>query len=108
MMRCAGELRREPTPAEAKLWAYLRAHRGNGVHFRRQHTIGNYIVDFCAPRIKLAIEVDGSQHLEQQEYDDERMAFISAQGYRGLRFWNDDVLNDIEGVMSVVLRAISG
>ena len=108
MMHRAGELRREPTPAEAKLWAYLRAHRANGIHFRRQFAIGTNIVDFCAPRIRLVIEVDGSLHLDQQEYDDERTVFLESKGYRVLRFWNGDVLNDIEGVMSVVLREISG
>ncbi len=59
MLHRAGELRKEPTPAESKLWAYLRALRDDGVHFRRQHAIGPYIVDFCAPRRKLIIELDG-------------------------------------------------
>ncbi len=59
----AKQLHRNMTPAEAKLWAYLRAHRLNGVHFRNQHAIGNYVVDFCAPREKIVIELDGSQHL---------------------------------------------
>jgi len=67
MMHRAGELLREQTPAEAKLWAYLRAQRANGVHFRRQHAIGPYITDFCAPLQKLVIELDGSQHLDQEE-----------------------------------------
>ncbi len=66
------QLHREMTPAEVKLWSHLRAHRMGDVHFRNQHAIGNYIVDFCAPRKKLIIELDGSQHLEQQEYDEER------------------------------------
>lgn len=70
-MHRAGELRRNQTPAEAKLWAYLRAHRLEGVGFRRQHAIGPYITDFCAPRRKLVIEVDGGQHLDQTEYDRE-------------------------------------
>jgi very-short-patch-repair endonuclease len=65
----AGELRKESGPVEVKLWAYLRSLREDGIHFRRQHAIGPFIADFCAPRNKLIIEVDGSQHLEQEEYD---------------------------------------
>ena len=103
IMHRAGELRQEPTPAEAKLWTYLRAHRFTDVHFRRQHAIGPYIVDFCAPSRKLIIEVDGSQHLDQSESDAERTAFLASKGYRVLRFWNSDVMNKITDVIGVVL-----
>ena len=103
----AGCAREEQTPAEAKLWAYLRTRRTNGIDFRRQHAIGPYITDFCAPRRKLVIEVDGSQHLDQQEYDAERTAFLKAQGYTILRFWNGDVMNNIEGVLGVILEETS-
>lgn len=72
------------------------------IHFRNQHAIGNYIVDFCAPRKKLIIELDGSQHLEQQEYDDERTKYLEAHGYRVLRFWNHDVINHIDDVLRVI------
>ena len=99
----AGELRREPTPAEAKLWTFLRAHRFTDVHFRRQHAIGPYIVDFCSPNRKLIIEVDGSQHLDHKEYDSERTAYLEARGYRVLRFWNSDVMNRISDLMAMVL-----
>ena len=102
-MHRAGELRRNQTEAEAKLWAYLRAHRANGVHFRRQYAIGKYIVDFCAIRKKLIIEVDGSQHIDQEEYDKERTIFLESKGYRVLRFWNNEVLKNIEEVMAVIL-----
>ncbi len=67
-----------------------------GVHFRNQHAIGNYVVDFCAPRKKLIVELDGSQHLEQEEYDNERTEFFKSKGYQVLRFWNNDILNDIQ------------
>jgi very-short-patch-repair endonuclease len=106
MQRRAAELRRNQTEAEAKLWTYLRAHRANGVHFRRQHAIGNFVVDFCAPRKKLIIEVDGGQHLEQEEYDIERTRFLESQGYKVLRFWNNEILKDIEGVMHVILDVL--
>jgi very-short-patch-repair endonuclease len=104
MMRRAGELRKNQTRAEAKLWSRLRAHHLDGVQFRRQHAIGNYIVDFCAPRRKLIIEVDGSQHVQQVEDDQERTEYLESKGYRLLRFWNRDVLKDIDTVMNAVWR----
>jgi very-short-patch-repair endonuclease len=94
-------------PAEAKLWVYLRAHRAYGVGFRCQHAIGPYITDFCAPRRKLVIEVDGSQHLDQEEYDTEQTAWLEHHGYRVLRFWNSNVMNKINDVMAVILEALS-
>jgi very-short-patch-repair endonuclease len=103
----AKELRHDPTPAEVKLWARLRAHRMDNVHFRNQHAIGNYIVDFCAPRRKLIIELDGSQHFEQEEHDTERTEFLKSKGYKVLRFWNDDVMNNIDSVLNVVWDALN-
>ena len=107
MMRRAGELRQNQTEAEAKLWSRLRAHRMAGVQFRRQHAIGNYIVDFCSPRRKLIIELDGSQHLDQAEYDAKRTKHLEAKGYRVLRFWNNDVMNDIEIVLNTIWNEIN-
>ena len=78
------------------------------VHFRNQHAIGKYIVDFCAPRKKLVIELDGSQHLEQQEYDEERTKYLAARGYRVLRFWNHDVMNDLDSVLKVIWDVLEG
>ena len=104
----AKELHRNLTPAEAMLWTKLRAHRMAGVHFRNQHAIGSYVVDFCAPRKKLIIELDGSQHLEQDEYDRERTAFFKSKGYRVLRLWNNDVLNDLDSVLKVILWTLNG
>lgn len=98
----AKELRRDMTPAEIKLWARLRAHLTADAHFRSQHAIGNYIVDFCAPRKKLIVELDGSQHLEQEEYDAERTEFLKSKGYKVLRFWNNDVMNNIDSVLNVI------
>ena len=98
----AKALHRNMSPAEAKLWKHLRAHRMGDVHFRNQHAIGQYIVDFCAPRKKLIIELDGSQHLDQKEYDDERTKYLELRGYRVLRFWNNDVLNKIDDVLKVI------
>ena len=94
-------LRKESTPAEQKLWSKIRNDQ-LGSTFRRQHAIGNYIVDFCSPRRKLIIEVDGSQHLDQAEYDLQRTKYLEAKGYRVLRFWNNEVMNEIEAVLNVI------
>jgi len=102
----AKELHRNLTVAEVRLWMRLKSHQLKGGHFRCQHAIGNYIVDFCAPRKKLIIELDGSQHLQQIEYDEKRTAFLEFKGYRILRFWDNDVMNDIEGVLRAIELAL--
>ena len=79
----------------------------DGVQFRRQHAIGNYIVDFISPRRKLVIEVDGSQHLDQVEYDLARTKYLQSLGYRVLRFWNHDVLSDMDTVLHVIWEEIN-
>lgn len=102
----ARKLRKELTPAERKLWAYLRGDKLNGINFRRQHAIGNYIADFCSPKAKLIIELDGSQHLEQEEYDAERTKYLESQGYKVIRFWNNQIMNDMNGVILALTFAI--
>lgn len=101
----AKQLHRNMTSAEVKLWAKLRAHQLN-IHFRNQHAIGKYVVDFCAPRKKLIIELDGSQHLEQEEYDQERTHYLESQGYTVLRFWNNQVMSNIESVILAITQAL--
>jgi very-short-patch-repair endonuclease len=101
----AVELRKELTPAERKLWARLRNDQ-LGVTFRRQHAVGNYIPDFCSPKAKLVIELDGSQHLEQEEYDQERTKYLESLGYKVIRFWNTDVINNTEGVILTIIHAM--
>jgi very-short-patch-repair endonuclease len=98
----ARQLRKELTPAEQRLWVYLRNNKLNGVNFRRQHAIGSYIVDFVSIKHKLVIELDGSQHLNQEERDAERTQYLESQGYKVIRFWNDKVENDIEGVVRAI------
>jgi very-short-patch-repair endonuclease len=100
-------LRREQTPAEARLWSRLRDHQLNGIGFRRQHAIGPYIADFCAPKYKLIIELDGSQHLDQKEYDTQRTKFLEDQKYQILRYWNNDVMNNIENVTQDIILALN-
>ncbi len=102
----AGELRKESTPAERKLWAYLRGDKLNRVNFRRQHAIGKYIPDFCSVEAKLIIELDGSQHLQQEDYDIERTKYLESQGYKVIRFWNDAVMKDINGVIRAILQSM--
>ncbi len=99
------QLRKKSTPAERKLWSRIRDEQ-LGVTFRRQHAVGIYIPDFCSPKAKLIIELDGSQHLEQQEHDEERTKYLESQGYKVVRFWNNDVLKDIENVIRVILFAM--
>ena len=99
------ELRKELTPAERKLWALIRNDQ-LGVNFRRQHAIGNYIPDFVCIEKKLIIELDGSQHLEQEEYDEERTKYLNALGYKVIRFWNNDVTNKIDGVILAIFHAL--
>jgi very-short-patch-repair endonuclease len=107
----ARQMRHSMTPSEQKLWQRLRAGRLEGFHFRRQQIIDNYIVDFYCHQIGLVVELDGSGHLEQAEYDRTRDAYLKERGLRVLRFFNSSVDRDIETVLGVVLaecRLING
>jgi len=95
-----------PTPAERKLWAYLRGNKLNGVNFRRQHAIGSFVPDFCAIKEKLVIELDGSHHLEQEKYDEDRTRCLESQDYKVIRCWNDQVMNNMEGVIKALINAL--
>ena len=106
-MHQAGELRKELTDAERKLWAYLRGDKLHGINFRRQHAIGNYIVDFVSIKRKIIIELDGSQHLEQEEYDKERTKYLESKGYKVIRFWNNQVMNEMNGVIAEIERELA-
>jgi very-short-patch-repair endonuclease len=101
----ARTLRRNLTDAERALWYRLR-HQQLGVRFRRQHPLGNYIVDFVCLDRKLVVEVDGSQHLESQR-DQERDQWLHAAGYRVLRFWNHEVLGQTQDVLEAIYRALN-
>jgi very-short-patch-repair endonuclease len=104
----AREMRAAPTEAERKLWWHLR-YRSSvpETHFRRQVRLGRYIVDFASHGARLVVEVDGGQHAEQSASDAERTRFIESEGYRVLRFWNNDVLSNINGVLEVIQSAIT-
>lgn len=99
-------MRSNPTPAETELWKVLRKQQVLNVRFRRQHTIDPYIVDFCSPRHKLIIEVDGGQHLEQKEYDKCRTEYLNEKGYHVLRFWNNQVLKDLNSVVLEIINTL--
>jgi very-short-patch-repair endonuclease len=104
----ARAMRAEPTDAEKKLWRHLRSRLAvDGTHFRRQVRLGPYIVDFACHQAGLIIEVDGGQHAEAVNTDLERTKFLEAQGYRVLRFWNNDVLRNIDGVLEVIRSAVT-
>jgi very-short-patch-repair endonuclease len=92
MILRARSLRRKATEAEKLLWSAVRDRRCDGIRFRRQVVIGRYVVDFCAAEPKLIVELDGSQHEEQQLYDARRTCVLEDDGYLVLPFWNGDVL----------------
>ena len=98
------ENRNTPTRAEEVLWKELRKLKARGLHFRRQHAIGRFIVDFYCWKLKLAIEVDGAIHRAQKEDDAKRDAWLTARGIRVLRFTNADVLRVIPSVIASILR----
>ncbi|MEJ6781490.1 endonuclease domain-containing protein [Aminobacter sp. Piv2-1] len=107
--RNARKMRKQMTDAELKLWNELRAHRLMGLGFRRQLPIAGYIVDFACPSHKLIVELDGSQHAiaENVELDAARSQKLKSLGWTILRFWNDDVLRDIDNVCSHI-AAVAG
>lgn len=100
--RNARGLRKSKTDAERKIWQLLRSRNLNDAKFRRQHPLGPYIVDFICINEKLIIEVDGSQHQQQQSYDAQRTTFLEQAGYRVIRFWDNDVLLQTENVMQAI------
>lgn len=96
------ELRLHATDAERKLWAQLSNRKIAGTRFNRQFPIGPFICDFVSRSAKLVIEVDGGRHAVDVEKDQSRTAYLEAQGYRVIRFWNNDVLDRIEGIVSEI------
>ena len=103
----ARRLRLNSTDVERRMWAVLRDRRLAGYRFRRQHPIGDYVVDFACTKHHLIVETDGGQHSENPE-DERRTAFLKAEGWRVIRFWNNDVLANTEGVIETILRALRG
>jgi len=100
-------LRQNQTEAEKRLWYRLKNRGLGGWKFRRQHAIGPYFADFACIEAALVVEIDGGQHQGRREQDDVRTAFLKGAGYRVLRFWNNDVLSNTDGVLQSVLEALS-
>ena len=100
--------RKQNTDAEKAIWNKLR-NKQTGYSFRRQHQLGNYIVDFICLSKKLIIEIDGGQHndIEGKIRDEKRTKFLSDNGFTVLRFWNNDVLLNMEGVYSVIINNLA-
>jgi len=96
------------TKAEFMLWQKLKSKQLEGVKFRRQYGVGQFVIDFYCTELKLAIEVDGESHFQDgaQEYDWERQAFIESVGIRFLRFTNDEVYGNLEGVLERIIQKI--
>ncbi len=102
----ARHLRRHMTESEIALWRHLRAHRLNGEKFRRQQALGPYVVDFVHFGARLIVEADGGQH-DGSPHDEQRDAWLRAQGFRVMRFWNNDIMGNLEGVLETVMAAVA-
>lgn len=102
----AKQLRKQATDAENLLWKHLRRRQIEGFKFRRQQPIGNYIVDFVCLATKIVIEIDGGQHAVYEESDKTREAWLRANGFRVLRFWNSELFENLEGVLETIRNAL--
>jgi very-short-patch-repair endonuclease len=100
-------LRKNLTDAEHRLWSKLRGRQDAGHKFRRQAPIGPYVVDFLCSQRKLIVEVDGGQHAARAVADAQRTAFLEREGYRVIRFWNNEVSGNLEGVFEAIHQALS-
>jgi len=103
----ARTLRKEATDAENLLWRLLRNRNLADAKFKRQHPVGKYITDFHCDEHQLVIELDGGQHAEQQNYDQQRTEYLQSQGFTVIRFWNNQVLNETEVVLQVIWEHIA-
>ena len=102
----ARQLRKNPTDAERLLWQKLRLCQVDGCKFRRQQPLGPYIVDFVCLQKRLIVELDGGQHAQQKDYDKGRDGWLVGQGFLVLRFWNNDALKNIDGLMEVIAKEL--
>jgi very-short-patch-repair endonuclease len=101
-------LRRKSTEVEKRLWSKLRDGRLDGLSFRRQHPAGHFILDFYCPQLRLSIELDGSQHQANEVHDTKRTAWLRRCGVTELRFWNNDVTQNLTGVLEMILETAAG
>jgi very-short-patch-repair endonuclease len=103
----ARELRKNQTDVEARLWSRLRGRQVAGAKFRRQYPIAHFIADFCCYELRLVVELDGGQHAEARTLDQSRTDFLVSQGYRVLRFWNNEVVENIAGVLERISETLT-
>ena len=101
-------LRNNMTPAEATLWRTLKGRGAGGLKFRRQQSIGPFILDFYCPKYRLGIELDGTSHDYKYEYDETRTEYLHGQGIRILRFTNQQVFTSLEAVLAEIVSAAKG
>jgi very-short-patch-repair endonuclease len=106
MLERARFMRREMTPQEEILWSRLRGGRMEGSKFRRQMWLCGYVADFACPAAKLVVEADGSQHADDPEYDAARGAAFERVGWRTLRFWNNEINEELDGVLTAIRAAL--
>ncbi|MDR9891432.1 DUF559 domain-containing protein [Pseudenterobacter timonensis] len=99
----AKKLRRAQTREEKRLWYLLRSRRFSLYKFRRQHPVGNYILDFACCEARLAVELDGGQHDERRDYDRRRTAWLRENGWMVIRFWNNELWQNEEAVLEEIL-----
>lgn len=102
LTQTAKELRRNSTDAEQLLWQHLKARQLDGLKFRRQEQIGHFIADFVCYEKRIIVEADGGQHALEKEKDEERTQWLKSQGFTVLRFWNNEILTNIDSVLEVV------
>jgi leucyl-tRNA synthetase len=105
LLEARRNLRNNATPEENILWQHLRSSK-LGFKFRRQHSIGDFIVDFCCPFKKLIIEIDGGQHLNKKECDKERSNYLESFGFKIVRFWNEEVNKDMDKVIEKIRKEL--
>jgi very-short-patch-repair endonuclease len=99
-------LRNSPTDAERLLWRHLRSRQIEGCKFRRQHPFDDYVLDFVCLERSVVVEVDGSQHFDATAYDEKRSGFLRSAGFEILRFWNNQVFGELDGVLEVIRREL--
>ena len=106
LMHNGRNLRKNMTPAEWCLWQHPRGKRLGGYRFRRQQPLGQYILDFVCVDAKLVIEIDGGQHAEQTAYDETRTRYLRNLGFTVIRFWNNEVLQQTDAVLTAILHKL--
>jgi very-short-patch-repair endonuclease len=107
LIRIARKLRKDSTEAERRLWSKLRGKQLAGFKFRRQQPVGPHVVDFINFEKRLIIEIDGGHHALQKERDNERDCWLEEKGFEVLRYWNNEIIDNIDGVLEAILKKLT-